>query len=68
MSNLEDVFLNINKEFAPDLFGDLRGFSDSKNSSSDNSGENLKLTTKSKDSGAMKSVDRRGIGDSSYNS
>ena len=67
MSNLEDVFLNINKEFAPDLFGDLRGFSDSKNSSSDNSGENLKLTTKSKDS-AMKYVDRRGIGDSSYNS
>ena len=67
MSNLEDVFLNINKEFAPDLFGDLRGFSDSKNSSSDNSGENLKLNTKSKDS-AMKYVDRRGIGDSSYNS
>ena len=23
MSNLEDVFLKINQEFAPDLFGDL---------------------------------------------
>ena len=33
MSNLEDVFLKINQEFAPDLFGDLRSFSDSKNSS-----------------------------------
>ena len=33
MSNLEDVFLKINQEFAPDLFGDLRKFSDSKNSS-----------------------------------
>lgn len=33
MSNLEDVFLKINQEFAPDLFGDLRNFSDSKNSS-----------------------------------
>ena len=33
MSNLEDVFLKINQEFAPDLFGDLRAFSDSKNSS-----------------------------------
>lgn len=35
MSNLEDVFLKINQEFAPDLFGDLkgRGFDDSKNSS-----------------------------------
>lgn len=26
MSNLEDVFLKINQEFAPDLFGDLKGF------------------------------------------
>lgn len=24
MSNLEDVFLKINQEFAPDLFGDLK--------------------------------------------
>ena len=33
MTNLEDVFLKINQEFAPDLFGDLkgRGFEDSKN-------------------------------------
>lgn len=54
MSNLEDVFLNINREYAPDLFGDLRTFSDSRNSSSDSSGDNLKVTTdtnaKSKDS------------------
>jgi len=28
MSNLEDVFLKINQEFAPELFGDLRGFGD----------------------------------------
>ena len=27
MSNLEDVFLKINQEFAPDLFGDLKNFS-----------------------------------------
>ena len=27
MSNLEDVFLKINQEFAPDLFGDLQNFS-----------------------------------------
>lgn len=33
MSNLEDVFLKINQEFAPDLFGDLKNFSDSRNSS-----------------------------------
>lgn len=33
MSNLEDVFLKINKEYAPDLFGDLKGWDDSKNSS-----------------------------------
>ena len=24
MSNLEEVFLKINKEYAPDLFGDLK--------------------------------------------
>ena len=29
MSNLEDVFLKINQEFEPDLFGDLKGFNDS---------------------------------------
>ncbi len=35
MSNLEDVFLKINQEFAPDLFGDLkgRGFEDSRDQS-----------------------------------
>lgn len=33
MSNLEDVFLKINQEFAPDMFGDLQNFSYSKNSS-----------------------------------
>ena len=33
MSNLEDVFLKINQEYAPDLFGDLKKFDDSKNSS-----------------------------------
>ena len=37
MSNLEDVFLKINKEYAPDLFGDLKNFEDSKNSSMDSS-------------------------------
>ena len=26
MSNLEDVFLKTNQEYAPDLFGDLKGF------------------------------------------
>lgn len=26
MSNLEDVFLKINQEFAPELFGGLKGF------------------------------------------
>jgi len=30
MSNLEDVFLKINQEFAPDLFGDLKGFGERK--------------------------------------
>jgi hypothetical protein len=39
MSNLEDVFLKINQEFAPDLFGDLRGFDDSKNSSNGSIGK-----------------------------
>jgi len=29
MSNLEDVFLKINKEYAPDLFGDLKGLDSS---------------------------------------
>ena len=33
MSNLEDVFLKINQEFAPDLFGDLKGFDASRSSS-----------------------------------
>lgn len=33
MSNLEDVFLKINQEFAPDLFGDLHSFDHSRNSS-----------------------------------
>lgn len=33
MSNLEDVFLKINQEYAPELFGDLKKFDDSKNSS-----------------------------------
>ena len=33
MSNLEDVFLKINQEYAPDLFGDLKKFDDSRNSS-----------------------------------
>lgn len=28
MSNLEDVFLKINQEFAPELFADLKGFGD----------------------------------------
>ena len=39
MSNLEDVFLKINQEFAPDLFGDLNSFDQSKNSSFNNSVE-----------------------------
>ena len=58
MSNLEDVFLKINQEFAPNLFGDLRSFSDSKNSSQSNmSGSDL-----------GKQDDIRGIGDTaSYN-
>lgn len=33
MSNLEDVFLKINKEYAPDLFKDLKGLESSPNSS-----------------------------------
>ena len=36
MSNLEDVFLKINQEFAPDLFGDLKNLDYSKNSGSEN--------------------------------
>ena len=35
MTNLEDVFLKINQEFAPDLFGDLKKFDDSRNSNED---------------------------------
>ena len=35
MTNLEDVFLKINQEFAPDLFGDLKKFDDSRNSDDD---------------------------------
>ena len=35
MTNLEDVFLKINQEFAPDLFGDLKSFNDSRSSSND---------------------------------
>ena len=31
MSNLEDVFLKINQEFAPDLFGDLKNFNRNSN-------------------------------------
>ena len=34
MSNLEDVFLKINQEFAPELFGDLKNFEDSKSNTS----------------------------------
>ena len=33
MSNLEDVFLKINQEFAPELFGDLKDFADSRSNS-----------------------------------
>ena len=39
MSNLEDVFLKINKEYAPDLFSDLSKFghsADNSRASSDN--------------------------------
>lgn len=32
MTNLEDVFLKINQEFAPDLFSDLKKFDDSRSS------------------------------------
>ena len=32
MTSLEDVFLKINQEFAPDLFGDLKKFDDSRSS------------------------------------
>ena len=35
MSNLEDVFLKINQEFAPDLFGDLQNFSASQSYNAD---------------------------------
>ena len=35
MTNLEDVFLKINQEFAHDLFGDLKKFDDSRNSDDD---------------------------------
>jgi len=41
MSNLEDVFLKINKEYAPDLFGDLSKFDASQNSSTMSDKENL---------------------------
>ena len=35
MSNLEDVFLKINQEYAPDLFGDLKGFGSRKSLAGD---------------------------------
>ena len=35
MSNLEDVFLKINQEYAPDLFGDLKGFGSRKSLAAD---------------------------------
>ena len=35
MSNLEDVFLKINQEYAPDLFGDLEGFGSRKSLTGD---------------------------------
>ena len=44
MSNLEDVFLKINKEYAPDLFGDLKGFDASRNS--DNMDDSVSSTKK----------------------
>ena len=45
MSNLEDVFLKINQEFAPDLFGDLKNLDYSKNSSgSDSEGDSPRNT------------------------
>ena len=42
MSNLEDVFLKINKEYAPDLFSDLSKFGMSDNSMSNSSFEQNK--------------------------
>ena len=42
MSNLEDVFLKINKEYAPDLFSDLSKFGQSDNSMSASSFERNK--------------------------
>ena len=35
MSNLEDVFLKINQEYAPDLFGDLQKLCSDSDSKSD---------------------------------
>ena len=45
MSNLEDVFLKINKEYAPDLFSDLSKFGHSDNSLSSSDMEKTKSNT-----------------------
>ena len=45
MSNLEDVFLKINKEYAPDLFSDLSKFGHSDNSLSSSDIEKTKSNT-----------------------
>ena len=43
MSNLEDVFLKINQEFAPDLFGDLKDFSRNSSNLSIDAGRETKF-------------------------
>ena len=50
MSNLEDVFLKINQEFAPDLFGDLKNFDHSKNSSYSSDLDNNQIQRKTANS------------------
>lgn len=50
MSNLEDVFLKINQEFAPDLFGDLQNFDHSKNSSYSSDLDNNQIQRKTQNS------------------
>ena len=56
MTNLEDVFLKINQEFAPDLFGDLKGFDDSRSSGGDASGLFDQGQTNSKEGTIAKSI------------
>ena len=56
MSNLEDVFLKINQEFAPDLFGDLKNFSRDNSTSGYLMDSNYNSKQKTRDGTVAKSI------------